>query len=317
MKIEIITTPNSTLKETGFGALTACNSVMRSLQKAHYSAAISVCLNAENVDAVIARKPDVIIGVVKYIMLENGQKLWLSEYLEDREINFTGSERQILSYDSSKVLAKRKVALQGIRTARFFLVLPFEYSEDQDLPIPYPVFIKPADAANGNGIDSASLAYNFEQFETKVQSLYAEYAEPVLVEEYLEGREFTVAVLEDSQKLVIAAVEIIAPEDDGIRILGAKVKAENTEILRIVSDEAVLCRVTDIAEKSFRALGARDFGRIDIKMDNNGKCYFMEANLVPGMTKGSSYFPEACDIGANLDYDHVVCLMVQGAVGRV
>ncbi len=136
------------------------------------------------------------------------------------------------------------------------------------------------------------------------------------MEEYLDGREFTVAVIENGEELIIAAIEIIPPEEGGIRILGAKVKTDNTETLHVITDKAVLASVMDIAKHSFRVLGARDFGRIDIKMDQSGACHFMEANLVPGMKKGSSYFPEACEISADLDYDEVVSLMLQGATQR-
>jgi D-alanine-D-alanine ligase len=63
--------------------------------------------------------------------------------------------------------------------------------------------------------------------------------------------------------------------------------------------------VNELAEASFEALGVRGFGRIDIKMDDLGICYFMEANLVPGMNHGTSYFPRACEIASEMMYDDV------------
>jgi D-alanine-D-alanine ligase len=317
LKIEIVTTPNEKLKETGFGSSYACHCVLQSLLNANHQAVVTVCVDAADLTAVINRKPDLIIGVVKYILLENGQHLWLSEYFENEDINYTGSNRQALSYDSNKVSAKQKVASKNIDTAKFFTAIPNEYLDEQSLPLEFPLFVKPIDAANGNGVDVSSLVHNFEDFQHKVQHLYDEYAEPALVEEYLNGREFTAAVIEDGKKLIIAAIEVISPEEDGIRILGAKVKAENTETLHAIKDKVVLANVMDIAKYSFRALDARDFARIDIKMDQYGTCYFMEANLVPGMKKGSSYFPQACEISADLSYDEVVLLMLQGAVQRV
>lgn len=316
MKIEIVTTPNEKLKETGFGSRYACHCVLQSLLNANHQAVVTVCVDAADLAEVINRKPDLIIGVVKYILLENGHYLWLSEYFENKEINFTGSSRHVLSYDSNKISAKEKVASHNIDIADFFTAVPNEYLSEQSLPLPFPLFVKPIDAANGNGVDTDSLVHNFKDFQYKVQHLYDEYAEPALVEEYLDGREFTVAVIEDGEEFIIAPIEIIPPEEGGIRILGAKVKIENTETLHSITDKAVLASVMDIAKHSFRALGARDYGRIDIKMDQSGICHFMEANLVPGMKKGSSYFPQACEISADLDYDEVVHLMLQGAVHR-
>ena len=90
----------------------------------------------------------------------------------------------------------------------------------------------------------------------------------------------------------------------------------NTEILKIITDIDIYQNVSAIAKDSFEALGARDFGRIDIKMDAHGRCYFIEANLTPGMTRYSSYFPKAYGLCSQLEYDEVVCLMVQVAIKR-
>jgi D-alanine-D-alanine ligase len=75
--------------------------------------------------------------------------------------------------------------------------------------------------------------------------------------------------------------------------------------------------VTTLAIEAFNALGARDFGRIDIKTNNHGDCFFMEANLVPGMTYGSSYFPQACNIANEFVYDKVIELLISGGLARV
>lgn len=316
MDIEIVTTPNGTLKETGFGSRYACDGVMQSLLDSDHNAKVTVCLNATDLAAVVARKPDLILAVVKYILLDSGEQLWLSEYFENHGMNYTGSKRNVLSYDSNKVSAKRMVASKGIDTADFFVTTPGEYKSEQELPLPFPLFVKPTDAANGNGVDFNSLVYDFDHFQEKVQNLFNEFKQPVLVEEYLDGKEFTVAIIEDNEKLIVAAIEIIPPEEGGLRILGAKVKTGNTEVLQVIESPHILSKVIDVAEKSFRALGVRDFGRIDIKMDKHGDCHFIEANLVPGMKKGSSYFPQAYAMNASLDYNEVVRHMIQGSTER-
>ena len=74
--------------------------------------------------------------------------------------------------------------------------------------------------------------------------------------------------------------------------------------------------MTTLAIDAFNALGVRDFGRIVIKTDNHGECFFMEANLVPGMTHGSSYFPKACEIAHEFSYDKVVELLLARGLSR-
>ena len=152
-------------------------------------------------------------------------------------------------------------------------------------------------------------SHNFNAFTKKVGSLHKKYKQPILVEKYLSGGEFTVAIVETSTKntLKTAAIEIIPPEDSNrARILGAKVKKSDLEELKKITNSNIEDIVTRIAIDSFLALGAKGFGRIDIKMDDNNQCYFMEANLVPGMTKGSSYFPKAFEIANNDSYDKVI-----------
>ena len=319
MHIEIITTPNETLRESGFGTLKACNSVFDAIQRMGHSTRLSVCETKDDLAAVIKRKPELVILAVKYIPVKNENDIWLSDYFAWHGINFTGSTREVLEFDSNKVLAKTHLTNKGINTANYFIATPGQYKDESELPITFPLFLKPLDAANGNGIDDLSYVTNFTDYESKVASLYDTFNQPILVEEYLDGREFTVAVIKThNEKLIASAVEVIPPTSThGLRILGAQTKKDDSEKLIKIVDDEVKNRVTTLAIDAFITLGVRDFGRIDIKTDNHGECFFMEANLVPGMTYGSSYFPEACDIAHEFAYDKVIELLLAGGLARV
>ncbi|MDH5571698.1 MAG: D-alanine--D-alanine ligase [Gammaproteobacteria bacterium] len=318
MYIEIITTPNDTLKESGFGSLNACNSVLAAIEKMGHRARLSVCSGAEDLAAVVRRSPDLVVPAVKYVPMKQAEDIWLSDYFSQHGIHFTGSSRDVLKFDSNKVLAKTHLTNKGINTARHFMAVPGQYESEYDLPVGFPLFIKPLDAANGNGIDDLSFVTNFADYHSKVASLYATYKQPVLVEEYLDGREFTVAVIRTSPvRLDVSAVEVIPPTSShGLRILGAQAKKDDSEQLIEIIDDEVKHLVTTMAIEAFNALGVRDYGRIDIKTDNHGSCFFMEANLVPGMTFGSSYFPEACALAHELGYDKVVKRLLAGGISR-
>jgi len=316
--IELITTPNDELKESGFGSLKACNSVLKSIHKMGYRAQLTLCTSRTDLEEVVRRKPDLVILAVKYIPINNKTNIWLSDFFAQKEINFSGSTRDILEFDSNKVLAKTHLTNKGIKTADYFLTVPGQYNTENDLPISFPLFLKPLDAANGNGIDDLSFVTNFKEYESKVLSLYSTFNQPILVEEYLDGREFTVAIIKKrDKKLVVSAVEVIPPTSNhGLRILGAQAKKDDSEKLIEIIDDEVKNKVTSLAIEAFCTLGARDFGRIDIKTNNHGECFFMEANLVPGMTRGSSYFPEACTIENELSYDEVVQLLLEEGIAR-
>jgi D-alanine-D-alanine ligase len=318
MNIEIITTPNEKLKETGFGTLKACQNVLDSINKLGHNVKLSVCKNLNDLALIVDRKPDLVILAVKYISIDNGCDIWLSEYFADHEINYSGSSREVLKFDSDKVLAKSHLIKNGIKTANYFTAIPGQYKCEADLPVAFPLFLKPLDAANGNGIDDLSLVTNFTEFEFKTSALYAEFNMPVLAEEYLDGREFSVAIIKtEGSKLIVSAVEIVPPQSSrGLRILGEKAKKEDSEQIRKIENQTILNRVTKLAVDAYAKLHIWDFGRIDIKTNKRGQCYFMEANLVPGMTSGSSYFPQACEIANELTYDKMIQLIVEKGISR-
>jgi len=318
MKIEIITTPNEALKESGFGTLKACHNVLDSIKKMGYTVKLNVCTTQKDLDEVVKRKPDLVVLAVKYISINNQDNIWLSEYFAKNNINYSGSSRATLEFDSNKVLAKMHLTNKGIKTANYFIATPGKYKNESDLPIKFPLFLKPLDAANGNGIDDLSFVTNFTDYNSKVASLYNTFNQPILVEEYLDGREFTVAIIKTgNEELIVSAVEIIPPTSThGLRILGAQAKKDDSENMIEIVDNDVKNRVTAIAIDAFNTLGIRDFGRVDIITNNHGECFFMEANLVPGMTYGSSYFPEACNIVQTFAYDKVIEQLIDSGLSR-
>ena len=319
MNIEIITTPNETLKETGFGSLEACNALLGAINRIGYIAKTSLCLTIEDLENVVARKPDLVLLAIKYIPLSNGENLWLSEYFDKKKINFSGSLRETLQFDSNKVLAKRHLKDKGISTASFFTAIAGEYKRELDLPLGYPLFLKPMDAANGNGVDDDSFVNTFSEYEKKVASLYERFKLPVLVEEYINGKEFTVAMIKSKKgELLIAPMEVVAPvSTKGLRILGEATKRNDIEMLKTIQDPQMKKRIETLAIDVFIDLGIRDFGRIDIKTNQNGHCFFMEANLLPGMNSHSSYFPKAFDLELGLCYDAIIGLIVEEGLSRV
>lgn len=317
MKIEIITTRNTTLKETGFGSELACGDVLNSIKGMGHAVIITICETLEDLERVVKRSPDLVILAAKYMPLERQDDIWFSHYFEQNHITYSGSDRETLKYDSDKVFAKERLTQLGIKTAKYFTAMPEQYKCEKELPISFPLFLKPLDAANGNGIDDASFAVNFSEYSEKVLSLYQLYNQPVLVEEYLSGKEFTVAVIKRSNgETTISGIEITPAESSGgLKILGATAKLNDSETLTKIARHEI-DSVHELAKASFQGLGARGFGRIDVKMDSLGVCHFMEANLVPGMNNGTSYFPRACEIENTMSYDDVIKLTFDECLQR-
>jgi D-alanine-D-alanine ligase len=201
MTIEIITTPNETLKETGFGTMNASKSILKSIQAMYHTGRINNCTTITDLEKIVKRKPDLVILAVKYIVRKNEPNIWLCDYFNKHNINYTGSSKDILKFDSNKVLAKALLKRKGIRTADYFVAIPKEYTKNT-LPLNFPLFLKPIDAANGNGIDDFSFVNNFKEYEAKLLCLFNLYQQPILVEQFLDGKEFTVAVLQKKRRYI-------------------------------------------------------------------------------------------------------------------
>jgi D-alanine-D-alanine ligase len=317
--IEVVTTETTAMKETGFGSVETCQRVCDVLKSRYAQVHFNEVQSEGDLERIVDREPDLVVLCVKYVVDEEQHaKIWLSDYFSQHGIAYTGSNRATLEFDSDKSKAKNAVLEKGVATAKFFFAHPGVFANERNLPFPLPLFVKPLDAANGNGVDENSLVHDFASYEAKVEEIFTTYDKPALVEDVLPGREFTVAVLDDASHncRLTLPVEIVAPRNaKGDRVLGCREKSGNREKLSKVKDPE-LTAVSVLARKVFSVLGVRDFGRIDVKMDAEGVPHFMETNLVPGMTPETSYFPRACDINLMMSYESVVLKIVELALNR-
>ena len=141
----------------------------------------------------------------------------------------------------------------NIKISKYFTALPGEYDES-DFPFSFPLFLKSTDAANGNGVDDLSFVTSFADFGSKVLSLYHLYNQPILIEEYLNCGEFTVAIIEGANNhLIISTIEIAPPKSvNGLPILGAKTKKDNSELLMKIVDLSLIKKVKEQRLKRLR-----------------------------------------------------------------
>ena len=319
MKIEIITTKDEALRENGFGNVKTCNSILDSINSMGYNAMLHVCQTIEDLNEIVKRRPDFVILAVKYIITEDGKTIWLSEFFVKNGINFSGSLKDTLMFDADKVLAKSYLKDKGIHTPRYFTAVPGEYKRDYDIPINYPLFLKPMYSKNYNNKDELSIVNNFSEFEDKVLSLYSLYKAPILVEEYIDGQDFSVSIIKSQNtEMLVSSIEILPPKvDKKLMFLNKEVKKENNKEFISIEDKVITNRVENLAIDVYIDLEIRDFGQIDIRTNRSGHCFFMNANLVPDMTHGVSPFLEAFKIELGLGYDEVLELIVAEGIRRV
>jgi D-alanine-D-alanine ligase len=303
----------------------SADALYKLLTKYYVRVEVSTVNNLHDLSNVVAKNPDLVFLGMKFVYLNdnfsrrNPAKLWLSEYFSRHAINYTGSGQSANELEFDKQSAKQQAMSAGLNTSPYFVASVGDYKNGDELPLDFPLFIKPTNIGGGVGVDDGSIVHNFDQFRTKVASISRNFDSDALAEEYLTGREFSVAILEvqNSDKPLIMPIEVIVEANEqGDRIRGGKVKADDLESIIGIEDSVLKDEVCRLAVDVFRALGARDFGRIDIRLDDKDIPQFLEANLIPSLIDNWGSFPKACSINRGFDYKTMILHIVELGLAR-
>jgi D-alanine-D-alanine ligase len=274
----------------------------------------------------VRKKPDLVFLGMKFVPrnshlgLQDPQKVWLARYLDDHGIAYTGSGHKAHDMELDKPQAKQRVLESGLKTSRYMVARIGDAPITEDSVFGYPLFVKPTNRGGGLGIDSNSVVRDFTALQSKIASIFADLHSDALIEKYLSGREFSVAILKDelTSEYTAMPLELVAAQDDnGSRLLSAEVKSSNAEVVSQVTDQEIKARVCSLATGVFHALGGRDYGRIDIRLDQFGEAHFLEANLLPSLISGYGSFPKACEMNIGLGYEEMINRIVRLGLARV
>ncbi len=307
--IEIVIVPNLGVKnshQANVGIILEEKKILKILSKRYKSVSITTINSERDLEKLIIRKPDLVFSGVKYFLFKN-KKIWLNDCLDRYEIPYIASNVAALNNESDKNRAKKIMQIAKIKTADFFITNPGEYLTKNSIPIKFPLFVKPVKGGDSIGVDKNSIVLNFKSFVAKVLDIKTKQNSSSLVESYLSGKEYSVGIFEDNTDGSLRAmpIEIIVNKNvNGHCILDFNVKKNDEEKVIPVTDIKVFNKLSKIAKDSFRALGGKSLGRIDIKMDSLGVPHFIEANLMPGLLRG--YFFRSCKINLDMSYDDMI-----------
>ena len=307
--IEILIVPNPKGKnahQDNVGIILEEDKILKILSKRYKKVSIANIKNKNDLQKLVKRKPDLVFSGVKYFLFGK-EKIWLNDYLEMYKIPYIASSKSALDNESDKNKAKKIIRLAKIKTADFFTTYPNEHLDTKSIPISFPLFIKPVKGGDSRGIDSSSIVNNFDSFKKKVLEIKEKHNLNSIAETYLTGREYSVGIFEESITGILRAlpVEIIVKKNiNGHNILDFNVKKNDEEKVIAVKDIKIFNEISKLAKLSFKALGGKSFGRIDIMMNDKGIPYFMEANLMPGLRKG--YFYRACVLNLGMTYEDMI-----------
>jgi len=237
--------------------------------------------------------------------------------LEMFGIPFVGSDALTLGITLDKVMAKKIFISEDIPTPRFLEIKDSDTAFDTD-HLKFPLIVKPRFEGSSKGLSDNSRVTNSEELKKQIDYITSAYKQPALIEEFISGQEFTVAIIGNDPAQVLPAVQI---KIDGRVQLGEKFYT----FARITSDrleyicpakisKALEQKLADLALKTYNAVECRDFGRVDFRVDKQGNPYVLEINPLPSLSTEDVFMLVAKNIG--ITYNEIIGRILTSALKR-
>lgn len=237
--------------------------------------------------------------------------------LELYDIRYTFSDPLVCTLTLDKAFAKRLVRDAHLPTPDFAVIE--NLSQLPAVSLKFPLFAKPLAEGTGKGIDKHSKIDSPEQLQDICRKLLKRFDQPVLIEEYLPGREFTTAVLGNGANArVLGTMEFAIRKDAPAQDYSYQVKEFCEQFVHYfpMTKGKLRCEVEDLAIKSYRVLECRDAARVDIRLDSAGRPSFLEINPLPGLNPTHSDLPMIA-AQESLSFKELIGIIINNALERL
>ncbi|MCK5793676.1 MAG: ATP-grasp domain-containing protein, partial [Anaerolineales bacterium] len=237
---------------------------------------------------------------------------------EEWKVNHLGSSAKVIDIGLNKPRTKEILDRYQIPTPRYFIAT----REDPENriraeKISYPLIVKPIEEGGHIGVREDSIVYDYGHLKNIINRVLAEHHQPALVEEYITGkgmREFSVGIIEGKTKLFTPVEMYFESMDGNYEILSSESAKKDLERIKPLRDKNILDQIIDLSSKTFKAIGANDYSRVDLRMNHTG-CYVIEINTMPGLGP-HSFLPEAAkDIHA-IEYHQLIQKLTENSLQR-
>ncbi len=248
-----------------------------------------------------------------------GREAQVPAILDLYRIPYTFSDPLVMSLTLHKGMTKRVIRDCGVPTSDFFVVSAAD--ESALTPFEPPFFVKPVAEGTGKGITPDSIVRSRADLPKACAGLIDAYSQPVLVEPYLNGREFTVAIVGTGKKAqVLGGMEVHLKENAQQGVYSYENKENCEELveyrLTLPKQDPVAAEAHSVALAAWKALNCRDAGRVDIRCDENGRALFMEVNPLAGIHPEHSDLPIICNL-SGISYKSLIARIMDSAKTRM
>ena len=270
-------------------------------------------------DNVRREKIDIVFNIAEGRGNYRSREAQVPSILEILDIPYTGSDPQCLAICLDKPVTKKLVAAEGIITPKWLVIADEEeMSRISWEGFPFPVIIKPACEGSSKGIRLTSLAHNVPEVGEEVSRILKGYHQPVMVEEFIAGDEVTVGIIGNSPPKLVGMMRVLPKKKVEHFVYSLEVKRD---YVNLVEYESPVCLPGDTIDKlehsslkAFKALGCRDFARVDFRVGRDGTPYFIEINPLPGLGSYSDLIIMAIKLGWT--HDGLIAAVLDAALER-
>lgn len=221
----------------------------------------------------------------------------IAAYMDLVGIPYTGTGPRGLFLGQEKSVAKKLFQFHGVRTPIF--ATSYKGMLDHSHDIGFPLIVKPIAEDGSIGIDGDSVVESVKELMERIHYIHEEFDSPALIEEYIDGREIYAGVLGNSNPEVLPLIELdLSKLPKGTpRVACQDVKFDReTEAYKLTKsapvedlDEETVEKLTETARLAFSALKFRDYGRIDMRLNNKNEVYVIEANPNPWLASSQEF----------------------------
>jgi D-alanine-D-alanine ligase len=243
----------------------------------------------------------------------DGRESVVPALLDQYKIPYIFSGPAVMSLSLNKHLARVAVESAGVPVSPGRLFSNLDDLDDTGLT--YPLFVKPVSEGTGKGITTMSKVNDYVRLREQVMWILAGYNQPVLVEEYLPGREFTVGITGSGKETrALGGMEVICHNDMPYSV---EVKENYQSYVKYgpIPDE-LRDECFSVAVKAWNALLAVDGGRVDLRTDRHGRVCFIEANPLAGLNPLHSDLPILAHMNG-IEYHDLLISIVDAAFKRL
>jgi D-alanine-D-alanine ligase len=278
------------------------------------------------IEDLTANPPELVFNLAESFRGKSALESNVAALLNLLNLRYTGSSPAGLILAGDKTLTKKVLAFHGIQSAKFATV--FRGQVDWAHEINFPLLVKPPQEDASLGITQKSVVNDVKELLDVISSTQQEYQSPVLVEEFIDGREFYVGVIGNSNAEALPVIELDFSKfpaglpkiasweakwgDEGDE-KGAEFEGTQSIFPTDLSEELTL-KIQRVAIDAFQALRLRDYGRIDLRVTRDEQVYVIEANPNCYLEKNSEFARAAEKSG--LDYPGLIARIIELSTAR-